>query len=118
MLYRTINPTTEEEVARFDLHTDDAVGGMVEASRRAFGTWRGTPSSERAEMLAGAATLLEQEAASLAELMAVEMGKPVAQGEAEARKSAWACRFYADKAESFLEPDRRESDGPRELCCW
>jgi succinate-semialdehyde dehydrogenase/glutarate-semialdehyde dehydrogenase len=111
MLYRTINPTTEEEVARFDLHTDDALGGMIEVSRRAFETWRRSPPTERAEMLAGAAMLLEQEAAPLAELMAMEMGKPVAQGEAEARKSAWACRFYADHAQSFLEPDRRESDG-------
>jgi succinate-semialdehyde dehydrogenase/glutarate-semialdehyde dehydrogenase len=111
MIYRTINPTTEEEVARFELHTDDAVGGMLDASARAFGTWRRSPVSERAEMLDGAAHLLEQEAGSLAELMAVEMGKPLAQGEAEARKSAWACRFYAERAESFLEPEPRESDG-------
>lgn len=111
MLYRTINPTTEEEVARFDLHTDDAVGGMIDASERAFGTWRKSPASERAKMLIGAARLLEQEAGPLAHLMAVEMGKPLAQGEAEARKSGWACRFYAESAESFLEPEAKESDG-------
>jgi succinate-semialdehyde dehydrogenase/glutarate-semialdehyde dehydrogenase len=111
MIYRTINPTTEEEVARFDLHTDDAVGGMLDLSVEAFGEWRKFPVSERAEMLNVAAGLLEQEASSLAELMAVEMGKPLAQGEAEARKSAWACRFFADKAQGFLAIQPRESDG-------
>ena len=111
MLYRTINPTTEDEVACFDLHTDAAVGSMIEASARAFGAWRKIPVSQRARMLVGVADLLEQEAESLAELMAVEMGKPLLQGEAEARKSALACRFYADNAASFLESEPRVSDG-------
>ena len=111
VLYRTINPTTEEELARFDLHTDEAVGSLIEASARAFGAWRKIPYSRRADLLVVAAGLLEEEAGSLAELMAVEMGKPLAQGEAEAKKSAWGCRYYADNAGRFLEPEPRESDG-------
>jgi succinate-semialdehyde dehydrogenase/glutarate-semialdehyde dehydrogenase len=111
MHYRTVNPTTEEEVARFDLHTDEAVTSMIDVSARAFGAWRRSRVSERSEMLVGAAALLEEEVESLADLMAVEMGKPMAQGKAEARKSAWACRYYSENAESFLEPESRESDG-------
>ncbi|HET8646273.1 MAG TPA: NAD-dependent succinate-semialdehyde dehydrogenase, partial [Vicinamibacteria bacterium] len=40
----------------------------------------------------------------LARLAALEMGKPVAQGRAEADKCALVCRFYAQEAERFLAP--------------
>jgi succinate-semialdehyde dehydrogenase/glutarate-semialdehyde dehydrogenase len=40
----------------------------------------------------------------LAALMAVEMGKPVAQGRAEVEKRAWACEHYAAEAPGILAP--------------
>src|SRR3989442_3388545 len=42
--------------------------------------------------------------------MALEMGKPLAQGEAEAEKCAWACDYYAEHAEQFLAPVVRPTD--------
>ena len=48
------------------------------------------------------ADVLESRREELAELMALEMGKPVAEGRAEVTKCAWACRYYADEAEAIL----------------
>src|SRR5437879_10268558 len=45
--------------------------------------------------------------------MALEMGKPLAQGEAEAEKCAWACDYYAEHAEQFLSPVARPTDATR-----
>jgi succinate-semialdehyde dehydrogenase/glutarate-semialdehyde dehydrogenase len=42
--------------------------------------------------------------------MALEMGKPVAQGEAEVEKCAWVCEYYADHAEAMLAEQPRETD--------
>jgi succinate-semialdehyde dehydrogenase / glutarate-semialdehyde dehydrogenase len=56
---------------------------------------------------------VEAEAESLAETMAIEMGKPLAQGVAEIEKCAWACRHYAEHGERFLAPEPRQSDGAR-----
>jgi succinate-semialdehyde dehydrogenase/glutarate-semialdehyde dehydrogenase len=43
--------------------------------------------------------------------MALEMGKPLAQGEAEAEKCATVCDYYAEHAEAFLEQQPRDLDG-------
>ena len=40
-------------------------------------------------------------------------GKPLAEGIAEAKKCALACRWYAEQAASILAPSQRESDGSR-----
>jgi len=111
MPYRTLNPTTEEEVARYDLHTDSAVDAALASSARAFDAWRETAVAERGASLERAAELLESESSLLARLMALEMGKPLAQGEAEARKCAWGCRFYAGSAEAFLRAEPRATEG-------
>jgi len=113
MRYRTINPTTEEQLEVFDCHSDDLVEGMVMASVRGFGEWRRRSPRERGALLTEAASLLEREAATLAETMAIEMGKPLAQGRAEAFKCALGCRYYAENGEAFLVDDPRSSDGSR-----
>lgn len=59
--------------------------------------------AERAAALHAVAGRLDAEAADHAERMATEMGKPVAQGKAEAEKCAWVCRYYADHARGFLD---------------
>src|SRR5205814_4422025 len=45
--------------------------------------------------------------------MAREMGKPVAQGDAEVEKCAWGCEYYAEHAARFLAPEPRETDAAR-----
>src|SRR2546423_7229449 len=45
--------------------------------------------------------------------MAVEMGKPLAQGVAEAEKCAWVCDFYAEHGATLLADEPRPSDATR-----
>ena len=72
---------------------------------------RRTSFAERADFLLKVADALESRAVELAGIMALEMGKPVAQGEAEARKCALGCRYFAEHAAALLEPVPHESDG-------
>ena len=109
MDYRTVNPTTEEDLARYELHADAAVDTALGSSARAHGIWRRAPIAERAAALARAAERLDAEAERLARIMALEMGKPIAQGEAEARKCALGCRYFAEHAERFLREEPREA---------
>jgi succinate-semialdehyde dehydrogenase/glutarate-semialdehyde dehydrogenase len=45
--------------------------------------------------------------------MTQEMGKPIGQAEAEARKCAWVCRYYADQAEVMLRDEVVETEAMR-----
>jgi succinate-semialdehyde dehydrogenase/glutarate-semialdehyde dehydrogenase len=45
--------------------------------------------------------------------MALEMGKPIVQGEAEVDKCALTCDYYAEHAEAFLAPQPRQTDATK-----
>ena len=113
MDYRTLDPSTGELVASYPLARADEIEAALARASATFADWRGRSFAERGSLLGRVADGLEREAGSLAVLMAQEMGKPLREGEAEARKCAWACRFFAERAEEFLAPQERESDGSR-----
>jgi succinate-semialdehyde dehydrogenase/glutarate-semialdehyde dehydrogenase len=45
--------------------------------------------------------------------MALEMGKPVAQGRSEVDKCAWVCRYYVEHGAAFLAPEAVVSDAAK-----
>jgi succinate-semialdehyde dehydrogenase/glutarate-semialdehyde dehydrogenase len=65
-----------------------------------------------------AGELLRERKEDLARLMALEMGKPLAQGRAEADKCASVCEYYADGAERFLAPETIETDARKSFVAF
>jgi succinate-semialdehyde dehydrogenase/glutarate-semialdehyde dehydrogenase len=118
MAQRSTNPATGEVVAEFEEHTEDEVAGAVAAAAKRFETWRDRPYAERGAPLRAAAERLEDDVDRWAELMATEMGKPLAQGRSEAEKCAWVCRYYADHAAHFLAPEPAETDASRSFVAF
>lgn len=111
-MYASVDPSTGELLETFDTHSPEEVEAALSTSQAMWREdWRQRSFVERAALFEALAQLLEAQSSELGELMALEMGKPVAQGVAEARKCAWVCRFYAEQAESFLQPVPHTSDG-------
>jgi succinate-semialdehyde dehydrogenase/glutarate-semialdehyde dehydrogenase len=79
MSFRSINPATGELVKDHDAHDSAAVDRALEAAAKAFPAWRERSFAERAEVVRGAARVLEERKDEWAELMTREMGKPIAQ---------------------------------------
>jgi len=102
--YAVINPSTEEVVARYDEHTDSQLEELLHISNDTFETWRRVSFNERAKLFYAVAKILRDRQDELARIMAVEMGKPLAQGKAEAVKCATVCEYFADNAATFLAP--------------
>jgi succinate-semialdehyde dehydrogenase/glutarate-semialdehyde dehydrogenase len=99
----TINPATGETVKTFDAHTDSEVEERLALADEAFGAWRTTSFSERAELVHRLGDVLEGDIDDLARTMVIEMGKPLEQAKAEVRKCAGGFRYYAEHAEGLLQ---------------
>ena len=111
MAIESINPANGRTIKSYEEMTPAQVAGAIEQAHAAWQTWRRTPFSARAPLMKKAAGILRDRKRELATLMAVEMGKPLKQGIAEAEKCAWACDYYADHAEAHLAPDTVPTDG-------
>src|SRR5262249_51826689 len=104
---------TGEVIERFAEHRAEDVDEALGVAERAFVGWRGRSFGERGAYLVEAARGLRSRKVELARTMAVEMGKPVVEGEAEVEKCAWACEFYAEQAERMLAVDVRATEAQR-----
>jgi len=110
MSFVTINPATEEPIREWEEDSHATIDQKIQKASTGFREWRRTAFSRRAELMLAVADRVEAEAESLAVTMAREMGKPIKDGVAEARKCATVCRHYAEHAEAILAPRLTPSD--------
>jgi len=101
----SLNPATDEVLREYPELSEAELDSVVRAAAAAFRVWRGRPLAERARALLAVKEALLARREELARLMALEMGKPLAQGRAELDKCAAGCEFYAAQAEAFLRPE-------------
>jgi len=110
---QSINPATGEVLETFEETAPDALARILEGADAASRRWRRRPVTERAERLRAAARVLRERKDAYARTMALEMGKPLAQGVAEAEKCAWVCDYYAEHATRMLADESRQTDASR-----
>jgi len=107
------NPYTGEILHQFPAFSAVEIERILAEAHQAAATWRTTTFAERAAVLRRAAELLRRRQHELAHLMAIEMGKPVRDGRAEAQKCAACCDYYAAHAEGFLADEEIQVEGGR-----
>jgi succinate-semialdehyde dehydrogenase/glutarate-semialdehyde dehydrogenase len=113
MSVESINPTTGEILKEYDEMTPEEIAATIEKADRAFASWRKTSFDERARQMRAAGRILREKTDEYARLMADEMGKPLAEGRAEAEKCAWVCEYYAESAEQFLAREEIQTEASR-----
>src|SRR5690242_1634244 len=113
MSIQSVNPWTGDVLESFAETTPAELERTLARAHAAFLEWREVPFGERAARMRRAAAILRARKSDDARTMALEMGKPIAQGEAEAEKCAWVCDYYAEHAEAFLAEQPRPTDASR-----
>lgn len=102
-MYISTNPFDQAELAKFEIISDQTLAQKLELAAHAAKSLM--PIAERADVMRRAARLLEGRKEHLARLMALEMGKPLAQGRAEIEKCGRACLYFAENAETMLQSE-------------
>ncbi|HEY7414399.1 MAG TPA: NAD-dependent succinate-semialdehyde dehydrogenase [Ktedonobacteraceae bacterium] len=109
MSIQSINPATEEVLETFELYTKEQIDQALEQTNRAWKEWRDTTFGQRAELLHQVAQYLRTHKAKYARMATLEMGKTIVEAEAEIEKCAWACDYFAENGERFLENETVKS---------
>jgi len=99
----TINPASGETLRTFEALSSAQIERRIARAAETYESFRRTPLRERLACLQRAAELLEAQKEELGRLMTLEMGKPLKAAMEEAAKCAWACRYYVENGERFLQ---------------
>ncbi|MFA7332060.1 MAG: NAD-dependent succinate-semialdehyde dehydrogenase [Candidatus Delongbacteria bacterium] len=117
MSFISLNPFTGRELFRWPRLEAGELEAQLARSAAAQPEWAARPLMERLEILERAGDLLEERARPLAVRMAEEMGKPLSQGLAEARKCATVCRWLAGHAARVLADRVVATEARRSFVC-
>jgi len=105
MKWTAVNPATEEVLREYPGVDRAGAEAIVEAAAKAQGEWRRTGFAHRSELMRRAGAILRERSDEFAELMTLEMGKPLREARGEVEKCAWVCEYYAEQAEGQLAPE-------------
>jgi len=113
MKIQSLNPATGIVEKVFDEYSSARVFQIIDAAQQCFDEYKTTSFAFRSQCLKRAAVLLSDGKNKYAELITLEMGKPIAEAIAEVEKCAWACNYYAENAEHFLADKEITTDASK-----
>lgn len=117
MKIKTVNPTTEEIIAEYDVVSKEQMIETVKKSRIAFENWK-KDINKRAEFVHIFADELRKSKTELAQVATREMGKPIKESLSEVEKCAWAMEFYGDNATIFLHDEAVNTDARKSIIAF
>jgi len=84
-------------------------------SHSTFGKYKHSSFEERAKLMKRVGAILRERSREFAEAITSEMGKPLGEAEAEVKKCAWVCDYYAEHAEHFLASKHVETEADESM---
>lgn len=107
----TINPATGETLATYEGWNAEQIEHAVQTGHQSARHWGKQPLITRIEAVQRLANELRKQKAHLAQLMTLEMGKPLREAEGEVEKSAVTAEYYVQNATRLLTDETVQIDG-------
>jgi succinate-semialdehyde dehydrogenase len=98
----SVNPTTGEVVSSLPWSTEQQVDSAIALAEQAYRQWRNVAVADRAAVLRRVGSAMCARGEELAQMISLEMGKPIAQARGEVTKSANLCDWYAEHGPAML----------------
>lgn len=98
----SVNPATGEQIAHFPFETEAQLDVALARATAGFGQWRNTSLQARSELMVALAKALRDNSEPMANMITLEMGKPISQARGEIEKCAQLCEWYAEHGPAML----------------
>jgi succinate-semialdehyde dehydrogenase/glutarate-semialdehyde dehydrogenase len=113
--YISHNPYTEQTLKVFETMDDESLFRQLELIHQAQREWSKSSFEKREALFTRLADLIKQNAAELAKLATLEMGKTYQEALAEVNKCTTACIYYAEQAGRILKPELSIADTGKQV---
>ncbi len=113
MGFTTINPASGDMLRRYPFMSGDALDTALTSAQEAQRAWAAVPVEERARTVAGLAAHLRDRDRKLAEIVTMEMGKPLGEAMMEVDKCASGCEYYGEMGAAYLRDQAVETESHR-----
>lgn len=113
MSFQSINPYTLSLMEEFKAYSPEKVNQIIAKASSTFSLWRQTSFDHRSRLMKKAAEVMRNKKAVYAKTITLEMGKTIRESVSEIEKCAWACDYYAENAERFLQEVPVETDADK-----
>ncbi len=113
MIFNSINPHNGEAVGKYESLTESELAAKLNRSAEAFSNWKNVSLEERCRLIKNAGEVLRDGVDQYAEMITLEMGKPIKEAKTEVLKCALVCDYYAKNAADFLAPEYIETDAQK-----
>ncbi|RMT95866.1 hypothetical protein ALP39_200011 [Pseudomonas marginalis pv. marginalis] len=107
----SINPANGEQIGNYPFESEAALQTALSRAAAGFRAWRGTPVAQRAQRLIALAEVLRNKAETMANIITLEMGKPITQARGEIEKCAQLCEWYAEHGPAMLNAEPTMVEG-------
>ncbi|MGA8132797.1 MAG: aldehyde dehydrogenase family protein [Pseudomonas gingeri] len=107
----SINPANGEQIGHYPFESDSALDAALSRAAAGFSLWRRTALEQRSQALLALAQALRDNATKMAEMITLEMGKPIAQARGEIEKCAQLCVWYAENGPAMLSAEATPVEG-------
>ena len=101
----SINPATGEQIGHYPFESASALDDALSRAAAGFRAWRSKPVDQRSQLLTALARVLRDNAAAMANMITLEMGKPITQARGEIEKCALLCEWYAEHGPAMLSAE-------------
>ncbi len=112
---KSINPWNQELVFERKASSEAEVDASIALLNESFTHWRSSPVIQRCAFVLGLAAALKENKSKWAELMTLEMGKPLSQAKREIDKCIWLCEHHAKHAPRYLADEYVETGAKKAL---
>jgi len=110
---KSVNPFNNQVIKEFSFMSDKELVAKIERSWKAFQAYKDTDIASRCKKIAKIGEILVANPQKYANLLTLEVGKPIKISLAEVQKCAKHCFYYVANAERILKPQFVETEAKK-----